>query len=163
MKKIILLLLPVLFFMTASAAKGNSSKKMVHDTVRVMVHDTVRVTVHDKVMVTVHDTIHVHDTVSIVKVIYSKKKASVGPVSAPAQVWDNETSVAITGATVVAKDGNLTVETVSSNSQGTYSFSSLVSGKTYTFKCAKTGYQVSSKTATYNGTYTSLPEFPMIK
>ena len=146
MKKLLLFVLTVCFFFTASAGKGGCCKKVVqiHDTIQVQVHDTI------KTLVYVHDTIFLKDTVV------------VGPVSAPAQVWDELTTAPLSGATVVAKDGTLTIETVTTNSLGAYSFSTLVSGKQYNFRCTKTGYIASTKTASYTGT-NSLPGFGLTK
>lgn len=85
-----------------------------------------------------------------------------GATAMPAQVFDDESLRPVTGANVTAIESGRTIATGSTNANGFYSLSNLVSGRTYTYTCAKTGYIEGSKTAVYEGD-NSLPWFAMKK
>lgn len=85
-----------------------------------------------------------------------------GATAMPAQVFDDESLRPVTGANVTAIESGRTIATGSTNANGFYSLSNLVSGRTYTYTCTKSGYIDASKTAVYEGD-NSLPWFAMKK
>ena len=83
-----------------------------------------------------------------------------GTSSMPANVFEESNNKAIQGATVVAKENERTIETVTTNAQGGYSFSRCVNGHTYSYTASKAGFTSQTKTGIYEGT-SSLPWFAM--
>lgn len=85
-----------------------------------------------------------------------------GATAMPAQVFDDESLRPVAGANVTAIESGRTISTGTTNASGFYSLSNLVSGRTYTYTCTKSGYIDASKTAVYEGD-NSLPWFAMKK
>ena len=85
-----------------------------------------------------------------------------GTADMPAQVWEEKTGLTVAGATITAKDKSTVVESVTSDEKGMYAYAKLTEGKTYTFTATKTGYLDSTYTAPYKGSNT-LPNFPLRK
>lgn len=85
-----------------------------------------------------------------------------GTASIPAQVFDDITLRPIGGASVVASENSKNIETATTNSNGEYSYRTLVTGKTYTYTCTANGYVKQSQTKAYDGT-SSLPAFGLKK
>jgi hypothetical protein len=83
-----------------------------------------------------------------------------GTPTAPAMVFDYKTLNPLSGATITASLGTQVIQTATSDAKGSYSFTKLVNGQTYTYAASKTGYITAQLSGPYEGT-NSLPGFPL--
>lgn len=87
-----------------------------------------------------------------------------GTSSMPAQVFEESTAKNIQGATVVVKEGDRVVETVTTNANAApnsnYTLSRVASGHTYSYTASKSGFTSQTKTGVYENA-SSLPWFAM--
>lgn len=134
MKKLFTLIAPVLFLMFACNNKPTGEPAIV-------TQDTV---------VAADTTAAVADTI----------ETTVGDPTMTAMVFEDATANPVSGATVVAKEGTKTVETVNTDEKGNYVFGKLTTGKTYTLTASKTGFANSTATVLYENA-NSLPKIAL--
>lgn len=119
MKKLYVLIIPVLFLMYACDNKPAAETAVVS-----------------------LDTIPVVDTPKVVE-------PPVGAPAMPAEVFEDATTIDIAGAKVIIKENARIIESLITDEKGIYTCTKLVAGHTYTFTCSKAGYITQSATALY--------------
>jgi hypothetical protein len=134
MKKLILLIVPVLILMVSCNNKSQSSDGPSGGT------DTITPPV---ATTTPADT------------------TSPGGGSLPAQVFIDVVGTPITGAIVSANQNGKLIDKATSDSKGMYTYTLLVKGQTYTYISNASGYKPDTMTAPYDGTTNSLPSIGM--
>lgn len=137
MKKLLVLIIPVLFLMFACNNKPSG--------------ETPAVT-QDSMAAPADSATAQADTTEV----------PVGDPTMTAQVFEDATANPVGGATVLLKEGTKSIETVNTDEHGYYRTTKAVSGHTYTFTCSKTGYISLTKTAAYTDS-SSLPAFALKK
>jgi|ERR1043165_7470741 hypothetical protein len=135
MKKLLLLILPVLFLAVACNNKTTGGETA-----------------------TTSDSTNVTPAAS--SSTAAKTDTTSGTGAMPAQVWEEISGKPVTDATVTAKQGTQVVEEVKSDAKGNYTYTKLTKGTNYTFVVSKNGYSSQTQTAAYDGT-NSLPGFAL--
>ncbi|MCW3126747.1 MAG: hypothetical protein JWO03_2405 [Bacteroidetes bacterium] len=104
------------------------------------------------------------DSTATAPPVTKKDTSNTGTGGSPAQVFVDATGVPISGTTVTASDGKNSIVSDTSDVHGNYTFKTpLVKSTQYTFTPKKTGYTGAVQSATYDGTNSSLPPVPMTK